>query len=102
MSELLNHGERIAPNSLEVGQTVTLVWSPYDWARDEFGFSGRMTVEITKMPRFEIESGAMVDVEMKTQEGVNLRWNVDNGYVTTGEGGSPFDKGRFRRFETTE
>lgn len=94
--------DAIDPNTLEEGDLVTLVWKPYEWAREEFGFNRRMTVEITGLPRFEIKPANMVDVEMKSQDGVNLRWCVDNGYVTTGKGGSPFDKGRFSRFEPHE
>lgn len=89
--------ETISPYEVEEGDTVVMYWSPYMWAMDEHGFSSPAVCKVTDTSGTP-QSGHMWAVGLKSADGKSMTANIDNGYVTSGIGGSPFDKGRFRRF----
>jgi hypothetical protein len=71
------------------------------WAKQEFEWcETTIQGEITDITGVQ-ESGYMCDIRIESDQlpdGKGVTVHLDNGYVTTGIGGSPFDKGRFTRF----
>lgn len=93
------HESRISPYEVNEGQEVILEWSPYEWAKEEIGVKTPVKGKIVRIDGTQKENH-MCDIVVSIEgfEGGNLTVYTDNGYVTTGVGGSPFDKGRFGGF----
>lgn len=101
-SKQLTMSETISPFEVSEGQSIVLEWKPYVWAYEDFEWcESAIQGEIADICGTQ-ESGHMCDISVKSDQlpdGKTLTVSLDNGYVTTGIGGSPFDKGRFSRFK---
>jgi hypothetical protein len=95
-------GARIDKYDVDEGDEVVLDWDPYGWAMDELGATSPVSGVISNISGVQ-EPRHICDVTIDVDgfEGT-LTVHLDNGYVTTGIGGSPFDKGRFLGFYKTD